>query len=98
MDATISRGARNAALDATGCDWCLVLDADEWLGRWIEAWRGCAEAEPTAFGLMPVASLVEAQRAGVHEAPSWLPRLLPRGVSLQGRVHEQPRARCRAGA
>ena len=25
-----------------------------------------------------------------HEAPSWLPRLLPAGVGYRGRIHEQP--------
>jgi len=37
-----------------------------------------------------VASLFDAIGGGVAEAPSWLPRLLPRGVSYKGRIHEQP--------
>ena len=82
--------ARNAALALTGADWCLVVDADEWIG-------GCATTlhdwcrDPTArLGLLRVASLVDGGAAGVQQAPSWLPRLLPRGVRYQGRVHEQP--------
>jgi tetratricopeptide (TPR) repeat protein len=37
-----------------------------------------------------VDSLIDGGRTGRQQAPSWLPRLLPRGVAYQGRVHEQP--------
>ena len=82
--------ARNAALALTDCDWRLVLDADEWIGggaHALQSWR----RDPTPrLGLLRVSSLVDEAAAGVQHAPSWLPRLLPRGVTYAGRVHEQP--------
>lgn len=82
--------ARNAALALSLCDWRLVIDADEWIGggaESLQAWR--ADATPR-IGLLRVASLIEAAGGRVEQAPSWLPRLLPRGVLYRGRVHEQP--------
>ena len=82
--------ARNAALALTDCDWRLVLDADEWIGDAagsLLAWRH----DPTPrIGLLRVASLIDGGTAGVQQAPSWIPRLLPRGVQYEGRIHEQP--------
>jgi tetratricopeptide (TPR) repeat protein len=37
-----------------------------------------------------VSSLIDGGNAGVQHSPSWMPRLLPRGVQYRGRVHEQP--------
>ena len=72
--------ARNAALDLTVCDWRLVLDADEWIGSAaasLSAWR----QDPAArIGLLRVTSLIDGGAAGAQQSPSWLPRLLPRGV------------------
>ena len=79
--------ARNAALSFTQADWRLVLDADEWLvggGPSLALLRAQA---PAFIGQVCVSSLIEP--AGT-EAPSWLPRVLPRGVAYRGRVHEQP--------
>ena len=44
----------------------------------------CAEQAPDFIGQIRVASLFDAADGGVAEAPSWLPRLLPRGVSYIG--------------
>ncbi len=82
--------ARNAALALTHASWRLVMDADEWIGGGADAlcdWR--QDAAPR-IGLLRVASLVDGGSAGVQQAPSWIPRLLPRGVQYRGRVHEQP--------
>jgi glycosyltransferase involved in cell wall biosynthesis len=82
--------ARNAALALTDADWCLVLDADEWIedgGRSLAAVR---DAEPGFIGQLNVVSLIEDDSGRVERAPSWLSRLLPRGVRYEGRVHEQP--------
>lgn len=82
--------ARNAALAASDAPWRLVLDADEWIEEGGAALAAIA-AEPSQFiGLVPVASTFDAAGGGVDEAPSWLPRLLPRGVAYAGRIHEQP--------
>jgi glycosyltransferase involved in cell wall biosynthesis len=70
--------ARNAALALTRCDWRLVLDADEWISAGAEALQAWRRSAAPRVGLVRVVSLVDA------------PRLLPRGVSYQGRVHEQP--------
>jgi Glycosyl transferase family 2 len=82
--------ARNAALASATADWRLVMDADEWLadgGESLAAWM--MDATPR-IGLLRVTSLIEGGAGGAQQAPSWLPRLLPRGVAYKGRVHEQP--------
>jgi len=84
--------ARNAALAASDAPWRLVLDADEWIaegGAALAALRGRAA---DFIGQVRVASLFDASRGAVDEAPSWLSRVLPRGVSYVGRIHEQPEA------
>ena len=82
--------ARNAALTLTRCDWRLVLDADEWIGADADALHTWLQDATPRIGLLRVASLVDGGSAGVQQAPSWIPRLLPRGVQYRGRVHEQP--------
>jgi tetratricopeptide (TPR) repeat protein len=82
--------ARNAALALTDAAWRLVVDADEWLGGDAAALHDWRQDATPRIGLLRVASLVDGGSAGVQHAPSWLPRLLPRGVPYRGRVHEQP--------
>ena len=62
------------------------------------ACRRCARQAPDFIGQVRVASLFDAAGGGVAEAPSWLPRLLPRGVAYKGRVHEQPESDAAAPA
>jgi glycosyltransferase involved in cell wall biosynthesis len=82
--------ARNAALALTDADWRLVLDADEWIGSEADALQAWLQDATPRIGLLRVSSLVDAGAAAVQQAPSWMPRLLPRGVMYRGRVHEQP--------
>jgi glycosyltransferase involved in cell wall biosynthesis len=82
--------ARNAALASTQADWRLVLDADEWISAGAESLAALRTQPAQHVGLVQVASLIAAEQGGELEAPSWLPRLLPRGVKYLGRVHEQP--------
>jgi glycosyltransferase involved in cell wall biosynthesis len=82
--------ARNAALALTDAAWRLVLDADEWIDGDADALRDWRRDTTPRIGLLRVVSLVDGGGAGVQQAPSWLPRLLPRGVQYRGRVHEQP--------
>jgi tetratricopeptide (TPR) repeat protein len=81
--------ARNAALALNRCDWALVLDADEWLTAGGPALAGLRQQPPDFVGSIEVNSHFE-QGAGLATAPSWLPRVLPRGVRYVGRIHEHP--------
>ena len=83
--------ARNAALALTDAHWRLVLDGDEWIshgGESLTALRAPGGAD--FLGQIRVASLFDGGDSAVGEAPSWLARVLPRGVAYTGRVHEQP--------
>lgn len=84
--------ARNAALALTDADWCLVLDADEWIVRGGETLAALRSQAPAFIGQISVASSFDAGQGSAGEAPSWLPRVLPRGVRYEGRVHEQPQS------
>lgn len=79
--------ARNAALELSDADWNLVLDADEWLagGEAVLADLG----DIPFLGELRVESRFEGP-AGPETGLSWIPRLLPRGVRYEGRIHEQP--------
>jgi len=80
--------ARNAALDAAGADWHLVLDADEYLlsgGEVLSSLRGL---KPDFVGSI---DLLDHFEDGVsRHAHARLSRVLPGFVRYQGRVHEQP--------
>jgi hypothetical protein len=82
--------ARNAALALAEAPWRLVLDADEWIVAGAGSLASLRGLAPEFIGQISVASAFDDARGGVGYAPSWLPRLLPRGVRYTGRVHEQP--------
>ena len=84
--------ARNAALALTGAEWCLVLDADEWIVRGGETIAALRSQDPAFIGQVSVASSFDTAQGAAGVAPSWLPRVLPRGVRYEGRVHEQPQS------
>lgn len=87
--------ARNAALDAAAdvdADWVLMLDADEWLSGGSEALTALRTQAPMFLGVATVVNLFGADVKSAAESPSWIPRLLPRGVRYEGRIHEQPRS------
>jgi glycosyltransferase involved in cell wall biosynthesis len=80
--------ARNFALDQTGGDWILVLDADEFaseaLGKGI---REFIRNQP-AIGRLKIVS--DFRRNGqALRSQSYVSRLFPRGAHFQGRIHEQ---------
>jgi hypothetical protein len=82
--------ARNAALDHSQADWNLVLDADEW----IEAGAASAvlaqvQGSTPCIGVLPITNEFDLD-GSVATSVLWLPRLLPRGVRYEGRIHEQP--------
>jgi glycosyltransferase involved in cell wall biosynthesis len=83
--------ARNAALAHSDADWNLILDADEWLAGGAEALGpDLLPADGGGFlGEVRVESAMD-QPGAEGLAQSWLPRVLPRGVAYEGRIHEQP--------
>jgi len=95
--------ARNAALalaeQATGAHWCLMLDADEWIDAEASGGAPALQAlfdglrrpgpPPAHVGLLRVLSDYDTPQ-GIAQAMTWLPRLLPRGVRYEGRIHEHP--------
>lgn len=82
--------ARNAALSQVAAPWRLVLDADEWIASGAQALAELRAQPPDFVGLVSVTSQLSDERGETQVAPSWLPRLLPRGVAYSGRIHEQP--------
>ena len=84
--------ARNAALALTDAAWCLVLDADEWISEGGAALAALRHEPPAFIGQVCVNSGFDAGRGSTGEAPSWIARMLPRGVRYAGRVHEQPQS------
>jgi hypothetical protein len=86
--------ARNHALDLADADWTLVIDADEWIDRGGETVRDWCGGPPR-IGAVCVHSSFDLPEGALPGAPppegrNWLPRLLPRGVRYEGRIHEQP--------
>lgn len=75
--------ARNASLALSPADWNLVLDADEWIESGGEA---LAVLAPDTLGWVRL----ENQIADEGRTQTWIPRLLPRSVRYEGRIHEQP--------
>ena len=82
--------ARNAALAQVDAAWRLVLDADEWIASGADALSALRHQPPPFLGLVCVDSQVCDEHGQTQQAPSWLPRVLPRGVHYTGRIHEQP--------
>ena len=78
--------ARNASLDLSPADWNLVLDADEWIEGGADSLR---DLDPGAMGWVQRDNHLE-QTDGGGVAQTWIPRVLPRGVRYEGRIHEQP--------
>jgi tetratricopeptide (TPR) repeat protein len=81
--------ARNAALALSDAAWNLVLDADEWIAGGAEALRRLPAAGGDSIGLVRLENAVD-PATGEGGGSVWLPRVLPRGVRYEGRVHEQP--------
>jgi tetratricopeptide (TPR) repeat protein len=85
--------ARNAALALSDARWNLILDADEELDGDVTALSPAAlplDGEDFT-GLVQVVSGIEAG-GETSRSTSWIARLLPRGATYEGRVHEQPHA------
>jgi glycosyltransferase involved in cell wall biosynthesis len=83
--------ARNAALDHSNADWNLILDADEWLGD--ASALGTATLPPADGATPRFLGGARIVNQGGAAARKVIPRVLPRGVRYEGRIHEQPVAR-----
>lgn len=81
--------ARNAALAHSDADWNLVLDADDWLEGDASALAGLPAAPaPTRFvGCVRIVNRASPDQPVTRK---FIPRVLPRGVRYEGRIHEQP--------
>ena len=84
--------ARNEALAQVNAPWRLLMDGDEWLADGAHTLGALAGQAPDFIGLVTVSSAVMDEQGQPQQAPSWLPRLLPRGVVYEGRIHEQPQS------
>ncbi|HEX5356548.1 MAG TPA: glycosyltransferase family 2 protein [Aquabacterium sp.] len=83
--------ARNAALACSDADWNLILDADETLDEGGPLIAALRTKQPDFIGRIDVRSSYATDgQQPAHAASSWLPRVLPKGVRYEGRVHEQP--------
>jgi len=82
--------ARNAALELADADWNVVVDADEWIAEAGIELLQLRHTKPDFVGTLRVDSQFDTP-IGTSIAPSWLPRVLPREVRYEGRVHEQPK-------
>ena len=81
--------ARNAALELADADWNVIVDADEWIAEAGIELLQLRHTAPNLVGTLRVDSSFDTP-IGTSVSPSWLPRVLPRGVTYEGHVHEQP--------
>lgn len=84
--------ARNFALSLTKCPWRLVLDADEWLLSGADVLREIKQRSPDFVGQIEIVSGFSdpAYPGERFESRDRVSRLLPRGVTYVGAIHEQP--------
>jgi glycosyltransferase involved in cell wall biosynthesis len=80
--------ARNFALDQTGGDWILVLDADEFASEAIGKEILEFIQKQQAIGRLKIVSDFRRNDQALR-SQSYVSRLFPRGARFQGRIHEQ---------
>lgn len=80
--------ARNFALDQSSCDWCLVLDADEYIiNDCREAFQEFI-AQERAVGIIKRIDAFEGTD-GINEEQIYIGRLFPSECRYTGAIHEQ---------
>ena len=96
----LRRRAQCRAGAQTGCDWRLVLDADEWIQRRRRVAARLSPGRDSAhIGLVRVDSLIDGAAGGDAAARRAGCRACCRAAcATSGRVHEQPRVRAAAAA
>lgn len=83
--------ARNAALELTGADWHLVLDADEWIVDGGPALRALRHTRPDFVGSIELVDrFVDGHDGQTRQVQVRLSRVLPGALRYSGRIHEQP--------
>ncbi|MBC9033540.1 glycosyltransferase family 2 protein [Sphingomonas sp. JC676] len=84
--------ARNVALGHSDADWNLVLDADDWLVGDPAALgsRTLPPADVTPPRFVGCVKITNQGTASDAVARKFIPRILPRGVRYEGKIHEQP--------
>jgi glycosyltransferase involved in cell wall biosynthesis len=80
--------ARNRALELADAHWSLFLDADEWIDP-ESSFQWPTKTSQAQLGLIRMMNIDQSSGMDLPVS-SWLPRLLPRGVRYEGRIHEQP--------
>jgi glycosyltransferase involved in cell wall biosynthesis len=80
--------ARNFALDQSGGDWILALDADEWVSEGLAGEIPIFLREQMAVGRVKVVSDFRRNHQ-TFRSQCFLSRLFPRGAHYEGRIHEQ---------
>lgn len=80
--------ARNYALDQTSCDWCLVLDADEYI------LNDCYDTIRTFIAKGPAIGKVKriddfSSSDGINHEITYISRLFPANCRYVGMIHEQ---------
>lgn len=81
--------ARNYALAQSACDWNLMLDADEYL---LSGKRKDLQRFVEKGGYVGAIQRLDSYREAngeLSKSHAYITRLIPRGVSYEGRVHEQ---------
>ncbi|KKO48163.1 hypothetical protein VT06_13040 [Arsukibacterium sp. MJ3] len=81
--------ARNAALSHSTADWNIILDADEWLSSGAETLQQLRQTTANFVGTIEIVSGFVAGNNKQY-ARSITSRVLPKGVSYRGTIHEQP--------
>jgi len=81
--------ARNYALEKSQADWNIVVDADEWLMSGASHIHTLKNCSANFVGLINIVNQFEGNQQ-LNFSISSLPRVLPKGVRYEGKVHEQP--------
>ncbi len=81
--------ARNYALAKSGCDWNLVLDADEYLVSGSKEELKRFMEEGGRIGAIERHDSYREANGGLSQSYTFPARFFPRGIFYEGRVHEQ---------
>lgn len=80
--------ARNFALSKSSSDWNLILDADECITSWVKEKVNRMLETEKLVGKINIKSKFM-QNNEVRHSQTFISRMLPKGASYSGRIHEQ---------